>query len=193
MTRRRRGFTYLELMIVAAIIGILAAIGIANFLEARTRSEVSRSKSDLATFKMALDAYRLETRAYPPNAVAGRPDGWDLRVLTTPISYQPTIPRDFFAPGRPFAYYNALQVDPAHGLQIAGADCRYFNGFAAGLLWGMGPADAARNDQDHAKRKIRDFTKIEDIVIEPGGRARLAAYDPTNGTLSPGNIFVTFP
>ncbi len=60
-------FTLIELLIVVAIISILAAIAIPNFLEAQTRSKVSRAKADMRTIALALETYRLDNNAYLPN------------------------------------------------------------------------------------------------------------------------------
>ena len=54
------GFTLIELLIVVAIIAILAAIAVPNFLEAQTRSKVSRSMADQRSLALALEEYMLE-------------------------------------------------------------------------------------------------------------------------------------
>lgn len=63
--KKLRGFTLIELLIVVAIIAILAAIAVPNFLEAQTRSKVSRAASDMRTLATALEAYFVDNNLYP--------------------------------------------------------------------------------------------------------------------------------
>jgi len=62
---KRRAFTLIELLIVVAIIAILAAIAVPNFLEAQTRATVTRVKSDIRAFGVALEAYKLDNNQIP--------------------------------------------------------------------------------------------------------------------------------
>ena len=62
----RTGFTLIELLIVVAIISILAAIAVPNFLEAQTRSKVSRFMADIRSAATAVESYMIDHNAYPP-------------------------------------------------------------------------------------------------------------------------------
>ena len=68
-TRRMQdpeGFTLIELMIVVAIIGILAAIAIPNFTRFQLRSRVGEGKVNLAAIRTAEEAYMMEYARYVP-------------------------------------------------------------------------------------------------------------------------------
>src|SRR5471030_937147 len=54
-------FTLVEIMIVVAIISLLAAIAVPNFLRARKRSQATRVLEDLRVLDNALDQYAMET------------------------------------------------------------------------------------------------------------------------------------
>jgi len=61
---RKGGFTLIELMIVVAIIGILAAIAIPNFLQFQLRSKTGEAKTNLAAIRTAEEGYFAEFNNY---------------------------------------------------------------------------------------------------------------------------------
>ena len=99
----RRGFTLIELLIVVAIIAILAAIAVPNFMEAQVRSKVSRVMADMRSMATAIESYAVDNNRAPigPREYAYQHGGsFDLRPwaeqLTTPVAYISTIPEDAF-------------------------------------------------------------------------------------------------
>src|SRR5512146_1039597 len=102
--RSLRAFTLIELLVVVAIISILAAIAVPNFLEAQVRSKVSRVKADMKSLVTAIETYRLDNNTYPyrrntratdtnkPQVPRSDERLQQMSVITTPIAYITTLP-----------------------------------------------------------------------------------------------------
>lgn len=72
--RSSKGFTLIELMIVVAIIGILAAIAIPNFLQYQMKSRQSEAKTNLQAIKTSEVSFQAERGCYVGIAVeVGQP------------------------------------------------------------------------------------------------------------------------
>ena len=60
LNSKKSGFTLVEIMIVVAIIALLAAIAVPNFLRARKRSQATRILEDLRELDHAVDEYAID-------------------------------------------------------------------------------------------------------------------------------------
>ncbi len=62
---RMRAFTLIEVMVVVAILGILAAVIVPQLMDRPDAARVAAAKQDIATIMQALKLYRLDNQTYP--------------------------------------------------------------------------------------------------------------------------------
>lgn len=100
LQKSNKGFTLVELMIVVAIIGILAAIAIPNFLRYQLKSKTAEAKTNIGAMKTSQESWKAENDFYAncaanPAAVsaAGTKQAWVIGAAGTgwpEIGYQPS-------------------------------------------------------------------------------------------------------
>jgi prepilin-type N-terminal cleavage/methylation domain-containing protein len=233
----KKGFTLIELLIVVAIIAILAAIAVPNFLEAQVRSKVSRAKSDQRSLATAIEAYFVDNNLYPaagvhsagtitaqtnnpsngqqrnpsgqgnineylakqanqgnqnpklqdvysfaaqPTGVTGSP----MMTLTTPIGYITSYPADPFVDtkGCTFCYFSNSS---GWILWSPGPDTDEAQGTNLGLNGTSGPANTVETLYNIGESQ----PSLALMCGASGSPSKAFTYDPTNGTVSPGDVW----
>lgn len=88
---KTKGFTLIELLIVVAIIAILAAIAVPNFLEAQTRAKVTRMKANMRTVATAIEMYTIDNNVIPLTTANGPGGGSNItgNAATPPFGPKP--------------------------------------------------------------------------------------------------------
>jgi len=184
--KRRKGFTLVELLIVVAIIGILAAIAVPNFLEAQTRAKVARVKADYHALATGIETYHVDHANYPWRENGAYPPQYTqlhyrLAGLTTPVAYLPSV--DFRDPfieeevegGYPDEFLRSQYNYRNHQFWVASGALAVLNGEHLWVLNSLGP-DQTKNKGLNVEAFARGLTT--DTII----------YDASNGTVSAGDI-----
>jgi len=215
---RRRAFTLIELLIVVAIIGILAAIAVPNFLNAQMRAKISRAVADMRSLKTGVEQLRLDRGILlidfwdddmPEGQKRLKEDFQGLSgahndrggtagiwvPLTTPVAYMSSIPVDpFFSPALGDDVKSNLipqDIIPPYAYMYTDEDPK-IPGADIGLgFFTPGSALALRTG-------TKPLKEGEYVVIGAGPDARRGAYttdmgypyDSSNGLTSFGDIVV---
>jgi prepilin-type N-terminal cleavage/methylation domain-containing protein len=207
----RKGFTLIELLIVIAIILILIAIALPNFLEAQLRAKYTKVQSELRSLTVALESYAVDWNGqYPLDAnesptpyspvVRADQDGMDyfsFMALTTPVAFMSEVPRDFFqdnrpmgaipqANGVPYLTYNyhesvSLKSNPGSGSGDNNAGAILERYGIRWVVFGIGP------DETWQIETMINFQIIQSLISSKNGGSAFS-YSPTNGTRSRGDI-----
>ncbi len=198
LTHPSRALTLIELLVVVAIIAVLAAIAVPNFLEAQTRAKVSRAQTDMRAIATGVEMYRIDRGRYPPDADQGEIVYLRrLLRLTTPVAYLTSVPADPFASrGRIIEYTSSKPHNP-YAIPASS------NNFVYPLTYDW----ASRRRADGTWESDATWARIASnpSTVQWGMRSagpdtwpawlgeEIAPYDPTNGTVSEGNIFWSGP
>lgn len=176
---------------MVAIIAILAAIAVPNFLEAQVRAKVSRAKSDLRSLALGVEMNALDNnnklfvdgndaqdarfKGMGPEKEMGRKSditGYIINStyhhwtpLTTPIAYLSSVLVDAFSAWVPYAY----ETWPRYSNTLTHVEIPFCM------------MTCARPDR--ARFPITNY-----YVNNPGKSSADYYYDPSNGTISPGDM-----
>jgi general secretion pathway protein G len=106
-TRRQRGFTLIEVMVVIAILGILAALIVPKIMSRPDEARRVAAKQDIATVMQALKLYRLDNGRYPTQdqgltALVKKPDTDPVPNNWKDGGYLERLPNDPW--GAPYQY-----------------------------------------------------------------------------------------
>jgi prepilin-type N-terminal cleavage/methylation domain-containing protein len=211
---RLRAFTLIELLIVVAIISVLAAIAVPNFLEAQVRSKVARVAADQRSMATALESYAVDNNTYPV-----RHDNWatgsgfkaypplnskiydpsyptaqvGLHVLTTPIPYIAAIPKDVFnLPARSLATPTNRELDAIDFWDPTQVDIWLsIRKGSMTLQSGIGRGWALVSVGPDQYIGVNAAGNPGGYPPEPYNTQYTGyyMYDPTNGTISTGNLY----
>lgn len=213
---RSHGFTLIELLIVVAIIAILAAIAVPNFLEAQVRAKVSRVKSDLRTLATGIESYCVDhgkpfmgpTGMQNSKCVSNPLDplgfdvngdgGWPgftahcMKPMTTPVAYLTSLLIDPFRDKFSVNYVAGAKLDPERWYVYNDFECEAIAAFKTlkgyGYTWHFRSVGPARIAVTNTPNVLLGTPASP---TSKQGWQNQFVYDPSNGTISHGTIMRT--
>ena len=173
----KQAFTLLELLAVVALIAILAILAIINLQAAQAKSKVARVRADMTVIARALEAYRVDHRAYPPAAMGDELIEHPLVPLTGPVKYLAAVPEDPFGYAQ-FAFNPGLGMK-GYNYKDKASTSKGMPGETYGRVWKQEPNYEFFLHSCGPNRTWDILPYVE--------------YDPSNGIVSYGDITVFGP
>jgi prepilin-type N-terminal cleavage/methylation domain-containing protein len=200
------GFTLIELLIVVAIIAILAAIAVPNFLEAQVRSKVSRVKADMRSLATGMEAYRLDNNWYPLTTYSAAPANGSY--TTEMMKWGQTTLSSMWRMSTPVAYIvSASAFASPFGTEVGDhfPDGQWT--LKKNVYWYVAADHAASSEQvfaTYTNSALSFYNQMgaskammwflcdagpDRTLSYTSGSGDSQPYDPTNGTVSRGDIY----
>ena len=122
--RDQRGFTFVEIMVVVAILAILAAIVVPRIMGRTDEAKITAAKVQMRNIEGALKLYKLDTGKYPPTehgleALVTKPSSGKVPKNWRKGGYLQAVPKDPW--GTPFIYLSP-GVHDDYDLVSSGSD-----------------------------------------------------------------------
>lgn len=211
LKRAASAFTLIELLIVVAIIAILAAIAVPNFLEAQVRAKTARTKNDLRVIATGLESYAVDNNTYPWSNNSSRAYMYGvirpfhkptLERLSTPISYL-TGSGNFSDPFKAKGTYQGTTLEtivPIENYAVADRENfmqYWYNARALNqVVWDQvdqNPKwwilESCGPDLMHHNQGTAFISQMPTDNAAGHAFAMKMIYDPTNGTVSRGSVW----
>lgn len=108
---KKNGFTFIEILVVVAIIGLLSGIGLTSYTTANKKARDGKRRADIEQIRSALEMYKADNSTYPASLN-------DLASYISPLPSPPTAIETY-----EYSYLTNTTYQICFDLEIADSSC----------------------------------------------------------------------